>query len=130
MTGIVELAGRLRWLVFVPLLVASGRPDLYLIALKGTGPSSRLVGTAKLTPARSPFGVATTKDGQFVFTVEVDVPLLPPPTTFGAAPDDLRRVDCLGPARPDRADRRPDARDGAPRAGRHSEVHGGDHGRA
>ena len=85
MTGIVELAGRLRWLVFVPLLVASGRPDLYLIALKGTGPSSRLVGTAKLTPARSPFGVATTKDGQFVFTVEVDVPLLPPPTAFGAA---------------------------------------------
>ncbi len=81
----IELAGRLRWLAFVPLLIAGDRPDLYLIPLKGTGPSSRLVGIAKLTPARSPFGIATTKDGQFVFAVEVDVPLLPPPTSFGPA---------------------------------------------
>ena len=82
----VEFAGRLCRLALVPLLIAGDRPDLYLIPLKGTGPSSRLVGTARLSPARSPFGVATTKEGQFVFAVEVDVPLLPPPTAFGPGP--------------------------------------------
>jgi hypothetical protein len=80
----VAFAGRLCGLVFVPILISGDRPDLYLIPLKGTGPSSRLVGTARLTPARSPFGIATTKDGQFVFTVEVEVPQLPPPTAFGS----------------------------------------------
>ena len=82
----VGFAGRLCRLALVPLLIAGHRPDLYLIPLKGTGPSSRLVGTARLSPARSPFGVATTKEGQFVFAVEVDVPLLPPPTAFGPGP--------------------------------------------
>ncbi len=85
MRSTVSPIGRFRWLLFVPLVLAGHRPDLYLIPLKGTGPSSRLVGTAKLTPARSPFGVATTRDGQFVFEVEVDVPALPPPTSFGAS---------------------------------------------
>jgi hypothetical protein len=85
MRSTVPLLGRLRWLVLVPLLIAPARPDLYLIPLKGTGPSSRLVGTVRLAPARSPFGIATTRDGQFVFDLELDVPALPPPTSFGSA---------------------------------------------
>lgn len=56
----------------------AARPDLYVIPLKGTGPGSRLEGKATLSPARSPFGLATTKDGYFVFDLEVEVPILPP----------------------------------------------------
>jgi hypothetical protein len=70
-----------------PLLLANAggvRPDLYRIPLSGTG-ASRLTGVATLRPARSPFGVATTPDGHFVFTIEVDAPVLPPPSSFGPA---------------------------------------------
>ena len=67
-----------------PLLVGERRPDLYRIVLSGTGTGSRLTGTATLTPARSPFGIATTRDGQFVFEIAVEVPVLPPPTAFGS----------------------------------------------
>lgn len=109
MRSTASFIGRLRWLIIVPLLLASDRPDLYLIPLKGTGPSSRLVGTAKLTPARSPFGVATTRDGQFLFNVDVDVPTLPPPTSYGPtatvfvvwiASAQLDRIEKLGPLVP------------------------------
>ena len=99
----VGFVGRLCWLALVPLLIAGHRPDLYLITLKGTGPSSRLVGTAKLTPARSPFGVATTRDGQFVFSLEVEVPQLPPPTTFG--PNQTTYVVWIASAQLDRIER-------------------------
>ena len=99
----VELVGRLCWLALVPLLIAGHRPDLYLISLKGTGPSSRLAGTARLTPARSPFGVATTRDGQFVFLVEVAVPQLPPPTAFG--PNHTTYVAWIASAQLDRIER-------------------------
>jgi hypothetical protein len=58
------------------------RPDLYLIPLQGTGPGSRLSGTATLSPARSPFGLATTKDGHFIFDIAVTVPVLPPASAF------------------------------------------------
>jgi len=103
MRSSVESTGRLRWLVFLPLLVAAARPDLYLVPLKGTGPSSRLVGTARLIPARSPFGVATTRDGQFVFAVEVEVPSLPPPSAFG--PNHVVYVAWIASAQLDRIER-------------------------
>ncbi len=74
-----------RWLAAATLVgVTAGRPDLYVIPLHGTGPGSRLVGTATLTPARSPFGLATTKDGHSIFTVDVEVPVLPPANAFRA----------------------------------------------
>lgn len=91
------------------LLLLAGfttRPDLYVVPLKGSGPSSRLVGTATLIPARSPFGLATTRDGHFVFAVEIEVPILPPVTTHGAqyttyvawlATAQLDRIERLGP---------------------------------
>jgi len=100
------LAAPFRWAALIPLLFASGRPDLYKIPLQGTGPGSRLTGTATLRPARSPFGIATTKDGQFVFDIDIDVPVLPPATSFGAdfstyvvwiASDKLDRIERLGP---------------------------------
>ena len=81
MTRSAELGRRL---VVVSLLVMPARPDLYLIPLHGTGTGSRLVGTAILTPARSPFGLATTKDGHFIFDIEVEVPVLPPANAFRA----------------------------------------------
>lgn len=80
----------------------AGRPDLYVIPLKGTGPSSRLEGKATLTPARSPFGLATTKDGHFIFNLEVEVPILPPlsgsNTTYVAwvATAQLDRIERVG----------------------------------
>ena len=95
-----------QWAVIVPLLLLSGRPDLYEIPLKGTAPSSRMTGVAVLTPARSPFGLATTKDGRFVFNIAIETPVLPPPSSFGAqfttyvawvATADLERIERIGP---------------------------------
>jgi hypothetical protein len=60
------------------------RPDLYQIPLQGTGSYSQLAGMATLSPSRSPFGIATTKDGNFRFDIRVTVPVLPPPAAFGA----------------------------------------------
>ena len=77
-----ELGRRL--LVASLVSFSSGRPDLYVIPLSGTGPGSRLTGTATLTPARSPFGLATTRDGHFIFDIEVEVPVLPPANAFRA----------------------------------------------
>jgi hypothetical protein len=86
--------------------LAGTRPDLYRIPLQGTGSYSGVSGTATLTPARSPFGIALTRDGQFVFAIDVLVPVLPPPTSFGAAyttyvawvtTASLDRVERLGP---------------------------------
>lgn len=85
---------------------AARRPDLYRIPLQGTGSYAKLAGEAVLTPARSPFGIATTADGQFVFDIGVTVPVLPPPNSFGAAyttyvawvtTASLDRVERLGP---------------------------------
>ncbi len=67
----------------LPALVGS-RPDLYRIPLQGTGAYSRLDGEALLTPARSPFGIAITTDGHFVFNIAVTAPVLPPPSSFGS----------------------------------------------
>jgi hypothetical protein len=97
------------WLVLAPLVFGAVRPDLYRIPLQGLGTYSRLTGTATLTPARSPFGVATTRDGHFVFKIEVQVPQLPPPNSFGAGLTTyvawvttaaLDRVERLGPLTP------------------------------
>jgi hypothetical protein len=100
-----EFPRAIRWLVLVPL-AAAARPDLYRIPLQGTGSYNRLAGMATLTPARSPFGIATTKDGQFVFAIDVEVSVLPPPSSFGAAyttyvvwvtTSQLDRIERLGP---------------------------------
>jgi hypothetical protein len=75
----------LRHLLVASLLAVSGaRPDLYVIPLQGTAPGSRLAGTATLAPARSPFGLATTKEGFFIFEITVEVPVLPPANSFRA----------------------------------------------
>ncbi|MEZ4456675.1 MAG: hypothetical protein R2882_09025 [Gemmatimonadales bacterium] len=93
------------WLALAPLLLLGNRPDLYEIPLSGTGPSSRMTGTAVLTPARSPFGLATTKDGRIVFNIAVEAPVLPPPNAYGAqfktyvawaATADLDRIERIG----------------------------------
>ena len=75
---------RIRWAALLPLVVLSGRPDLYEIPLSGSGALSRLSGMAVLKPARSPFGLAVTRDGHFIFRIEVPQPVLPPPSSFGA----------------------------------------------
>lgn len=72
-------------LLVLPLAGADSRPDLYRIPLQGTGSYATLFGSADLAPARSPFGLATTPEGQFVFKVDIDVPTLPPPNAFGAS---------------------------------------------
>lgn len=101
-----RLVDSLNWLALLPLLTFGGRPDLYEIPLAGTGPSSRLKGMAVLKPARSPFGVAVSREGYFVFRIEIDVPMLPSPTSYGAghttfvawlATADLDRIVRLGP---------------------------------
>ncbi len=79
---------RVAWLLVTPILVSGAghrRPDLYKIPLQGTGSYATLLGTASLGPARSPFGLATTPEGQFIFRVDVEIPVLPPPSAFGAA---------------------------------------------
>jgi hypothetical protein len=83
---VIRLPSRVHWAALaLPLVLTAGnRPDLYRIPLSGTGPASRLTGTAILTPARSPFGIATTRDGHFVFQIEVAAPSLPAPATYGA----------------------------------------------
>lgn len=95
-----------KWLALVPLLALTGRPDLYELPLTGTGPSSRLTGMAVLKPAKSPFGIAVSKDGHFIFRIEVEVPVLPPPSSFGArfstyvawlATANLDRIERIGP---------------------------------
>lgn len=106
MVAAVRRLRRLSLVASVPLLCGSYRPDLYLIPLHGTGVGSRLTGLATLAPARSPFGLATTRDGHFVFEIAVDVPVLPPPTTFSPSATgyvawvttaNLDRVERIGP---------------------------------
>jgi hypothetical protein len=87
------------------MFLGANRPDLYSIPLEGVGPSSRMAGTATLTPARSPFGIATTAEGFFVLNIRVEAPQLPPPSSFGpayttfvawVADNNLERVERLG----------------------------------
>lgn len=107
--NLLQLSWRFGLLPFIPLFGGIARPDLYLIPLKGTGTGSRLTGTATLTPARSPFGLSTTRDGHFVFEVAIVVPVLPQATAFSAsattlvawvASADLSHVERIGPVVP------------------------------
>lgn len=59
------------------------RPDLYRINLQPAAIGSGASGLAKLTLAQSPFGIALTPDGHFLFDVEVTVTGLPKPSSFG-----------------------------------------------
>ena len=80
-----RLAARAALLVGLIPLTGAFRPDLYEIPLEGVGPSSRMEGKAKPTPARSPFGLAMTEDGYFIFNIEVEAATLPPIAAFGPA---------------------------------------------
>jgi hypothetical protein len=80
-----RLGRRVVLMVGLVTLTGAFRPDLYEIPLEGVGPSSRMAGKAKLTPARSPFGLAMTEDGYFIFNIEVEAATLPPVAAFGPA---------------------------------------------
>jgi hypothetical protein len=101
--------GRVAFIAAAVVLVGAARPDLFVIPLEGVGPSSRMAGKAILTPARSPFGIATTVDGFVVVNIEVEAPTLPPPTSFGSAhttyvawvaDHNLERIERIGPFLP------------------------------
>ncbi len=59
------------------------RPDLYRIALGPTAVGSGASGVAKLRLAPSPFGIALSPDGHFLFDVELTVTGLPKPSSWG-----------------------------------------------
>lgn len=80
-----RLVPRVALLAGLVTLAGASRPDLYEIPLEGVGPSSRMEGKAKLTPAKSPFGIAMTEDGYFIFDIEVQASTLPPVNAFGPA---------------------------------------------
>jgi hypothetical protein len=91
------------------LLIGARRPDLHRIPLEGVGPSSRMTGTAILSPARSPFGIATTPDGFIVANIEVEASTLPPVSHYGpsyatyvawVADHNLERIERIGPLEP------------------------------
>jgi hypothetical protein len=59
------------------------RPDLYRINLQPTTVGSGASGVAKLALAPSPFGIALSPDGHFLFDVELAVTGLPKPSRWG-----------------------------------------------
>lgn len=89
------------------LAAARGRPDLFKIELRPTTAAPSAAGVAQLSPARSPFGLALTRDGHVVFDVSFTATGLPAPSTLGrydryvlwAARDDLGEVQKLGVVR-------------------------------
>jgi len=85
MPSLRRLGTRVALLVGLLPLTGAFRPDLYEIPLEGVGPSSRMEGKAKLTPSRSPFGLAMTADGYFIFDIEITASTLPPVHAFGPA---------------------------------------------
>ena len=100
-----RLGPRVALLAGLATLTGAFRPDLYEIPLEGVGPSSRMEGKAKLTPAQSPFGLAMTEDGHFIFNLEVEGSTLPPVSAFGpgyqtyvawVTTHDLSRVERIG----------------------------------
>ena len=80
------------------------RPDLFKIDLRPTSAAPSASGVALLSPARSPFGLALTRDGRVIFDVSLTVTGMPAPSTLGrfdsyvlwAARDDLGEMQRLG----------------------------------
>src|SRR5262249_23775801 len=58
-----------------------GRPRFRLAAV---GQAALATGYVELVPARSPFGVAATKDGHITYDLDINVRNLPAPSTLGA----------------------------------------------
>lgn len=83
---------------------ARSRPDLFKIDLRPTTAAPSAAGVALLSPARSPFGLALTRDGRVIFDVSFTATGLPAPSTLGrfdsyvlwAARDDLGEMQKLG----------------------------------
>ena len=88
----------------VALAAARSRPDLFKIDLRPTTAVPSASGVALLSPARSPFGLALTRDGRVIFDVSFTASGLPAPSTLGrfdsyvlwAARDDLGEMQELG----------------------------------
>jgi hypothetical protein len=83
---------------------AASRPDPFKIDLRPTSAVPAASGVALLTPARSPFGLALTRDGRIILDVAFSASGLPAPSTLGrfdtyvvwAARDDLGEMQRLG----------------------------------
>ena len=83
---------------------ARSRPDLFKIDLRPTTAAPSAAGVALLSPARSPFGLALTRDGRVIFDVSFTATGLPAPSTLGrfdsyvlwVARDDLGEMQKLG----------------------------------
>ena len=83
---------------------ARSRPDLFKIDLRPTTAAPSASGVALLSPARSPFGLALTRDGRVIFDLSFTATGLPAPSTLGrfdsyvlwAARDDLGEMQKLG----------------------------------
>ncbi len=80
------------------------RPALFRVALQPTGTVPSAQGVALLAPAQSPFGLALTPDGHFIFDVSLTASGLPSPSALGpyttfvawAVSDDLVQSHLLG----------------------------------
>jgi hypothetical protein len=59
------------------------RPSLFRIPLQPTNTAPSATGVAQLAPAQSPFGLALTPDGRFIFDVNLAAQGLPAPSAFG-----------------------------------------------
>ena len=88
----------------VALGASRSRPDLFKIDLRPTSAAPSAAGVALLSPARSPFGIALTRDGHVIFDVSFTATGLPAPSTLGrfdsyvlwVARDDLGEMQKLG----------------------------------
>lgn len=94
-------------MLVLAVLGSDGRPgpDLFRIELTSPNPASGLSGVVVLTRPRSPFGLAVTRDGHFIYRAEVSANALPDPSSFAPGSDrfvawattpDLDRVVRLG----------------------------------
>lgn len=66
---------------------ARPRPDLFRIELTSPNPASSLHGLVMLTRPRSPFGLAVTRDGHFIYRALVSATALPDPSSFAPGSD-------------------------------------------
>lgn len=63
------------------------RPDLFRIELTSPNPASGLTGVVMLQRPPSPFGLAVTRDGHFIYRAEVSAHALPDPSSFAPGSD-------------------------------------------
>ena len=75
---------RIGLLVAFMLPSAFGPPGRPRFRLAAVGPAALASGYVELAPARSPFGLAVTKDGHIAYDLAITVHNLPAPWTLGA----------------------------------------------